>query len=743
MQDLCEATEDNPFIHGMSKQFVKALQQLFDVMDTTSTGTIRYVDLATQWEEDQSDPLFPRGLVTCLAKVTLPSGLLTFDRFCAGIKLCLLKNQVELKQAVDIAGGEVVVLGGPESYHHNHHQHHNALSRPPSEPQIFAPPPPPLPTSLPPLPLPPPPPPPPPQSSHLGGPHSPSTPTTTSEINNNTSLYNNNHAHNNGNCFGGGGSSSSTSSSFNASLTTTTTAAAANSANLSDDLKSAKKLPLPSYDQVMAAKSKSMSKLTLDGPAFPPLNGHHHHLLTNDELAKFAVVNNTNNSGGNCTTKSSTSLYVKPPQPLPPPSQEHHRVPNNNNNNNLSLYENFALLSNESTRYPSDGFSQRAKSMSNLENIQQQLQPNSIYGIDQHTTNSQNQKSISSTSLARNLSHQQPAQSLQQQQPKTVSRNCIIKTLQSWRDNILHKGGEANTSSGGGNGETLNGTTTTTSSTSSTSMHSSSGSKAAVVSAGAVVDKQGVERLSTGGQTVGAAALPPPNSPAEQVLVAQQNSLKRSGAPKRREPRRHTVGANGIDLYTIKRFQQLEQEKDILMRGLNEIDKTKEWYKRQIACIQDKINFAGQAAGGGGAFSATGDCNAIDALQERLNFQATRIANLNAHLSHWHLPLHSLNLAIRPFNGVNQTQQQQQLQQQMRSMQSQSQADPNQPKTLVVNPNLVNKLKEQNRLLTDEVSRKSDRITKLEREKSSLIRELFQARTYSSYYNGDFDDTFM
>ncbi len=259
MQDLCEATEDNPFIHGMSKQFVKALQQLFDVMDTTSTGTIRYVDLATQWEEDQSDPLFPRGLVTCLAKVTLPSGLLTFDRFCAGIKLCLLKNQVELKQAVDIAGGEVVALGGPESYHHNHHHHHNALSRPPSEPQIFAPPPPPLPTSLPPLPLPPPPPPPPPQSSHLGGPQSPSTPTTTttttSEINNNTSLYNNNHAHNNGNCFGGGGSSSS-SSSFNASLTTTAAAAAAaaNSANLSDDLKSAKKLPLPFYDQPRASR---------------------------------------------------------------------------------------------------------------------------------------------------------------------------------------------------------------------------------------------------------------------------------------------------------------------------------------------------------------------------------------------------------------------------------------------------------------------------------------------------------
>lgn len=166
------------------------------------------------------------------------------------------------------------------------------------------------------------------------------------------------------------------------------------------------------------------------------------------------------------------------------------------------------------------------------------------------------------------------------------------------------------------------------------------------------------------------------------------------------------------------------------MRGLNEIDKTKEWYKRQVACIQDKINFAGGAAGNLNTGSFPSDCN-IDAAQERINFQATRIQNLNQHLvalrdqANQSFPLH-MNLAIRPFNGVQRLV-----------------LDPNQPKQLVVNPNLVNKLKEQNRLLTDEVSRKSDRITQLEREKSSLIRELFQARTYSSYYNGDFDDTFM
>lgn len=155
----------------------------------------------------------------------------------------------------------------------------------------------------------------------------------------------------------------------------------------------------------------------------------------------------------------------------------------------------------------------------------------------------------------------------------------------------------------------------------------------------------------------------------------------------------------------------------MLMRGMSEVDKTKEWYLRQLASIQDKINFSGKY---------TTDCN-IDAYQERINFQATRVQYLNQHLvalregSH-SFPTH-MNLAIHP-HLTRPT-------------------DPNQPNKLVVNPNLVNKLKEQNKMLTDEVTRKSERITQLEKEKSVLIKELFQARTYNSYYNGEFDDTLM
>ena len=42
---------------------------------------------------------------------------------------------------------------------------------------------------------------------------------------------------------------------------------------------------------------------------------------------------------------------------------------------------------------------------------------------------------------------------------------------------------------------------------------------------------------------------------------------------------------------------------------------------------------------------------------------------------------------------------------------------------------LLSRLKDQNKLLTEEVGKKCTSITVLEQEKSALIRELFQARS--------------
>lgn len=52
-------------------------------------------------------------------------------------------------------------------------------------------------------------------------------------------------------------------------------------------------------------------------------------------------------------------------------------------------------------------------------------------------------------------------------------------------------------------------------------------------------------------------------------------------------------------------------------------------------------------------------------------------------------------------------------------------------------------LKEQNRLLTQEVTDKSERITQLEQEKSALIKQLFEARALSQQDTGPLDSTFM
>ncbi|MEE6504942.1 hypothetical protein FKM82_005384 [Ascaphus truei] len=55
----------------------------------------------------------------------------------------------------------------------------------------------------------------------------------------------------------------------------------------------------------------------------------------------------------------------------------------------------------------------------------------------------------------------------------------------------------------------------------------------------------------------------------------------------------------------------------------------------------------------------------------------------------------------------------------------------------------VNMLKEQNRLLTKEVSDKSDRITQLEQEKSALIKQLFEARARGNPEASQLDSTFI
>lgn len=81
-------------IENLPKQFVSAMRTLFDLMDDKRTGFVRLSDIEQRWQDDGAKGL-PHGVIECLAKVTPMNGMLTFERFCAGLKICLLRNQNE------------------------------------------------------------------------------------------------------------------------------------------------------------------------------------------------------------------------------------------------------------------------------------------------------------------------------------------------------------------------------------------------------------------------------------------------------------------------------------------------------------------------------------------------------------------------------------------------------------------------------------------------------------------------
>ncbi|XP_076046310.1 suppressor APC domain-containing protein 2 [Oratosquilla oratoria] len=203
------------------------------------------------------------------------------------------------------------------------------------------------------------------------------------------------------------------------------------------------------------------------------------------------------------------------------------------------------------------------------------------------------------------------------------------------------------------------------------------------------------------------------------LAPAEGGAHKKSG--RRREPRRHTL-QNGVDYSMLRRLKQLEAERDMLVQGLEVVDRARHWYKHQLQILSDRMHYLPNSP----AHPET----SLEAQQEKLHFQLARIHEVNAHLcalmeaSEHGLPAH-MNLAIRNTAGssvgVDGTEGREDVEEQAR---------------------LSGRLKKQNHLLTEEVSKKSDRITVLEREKAALLRELFQARSQQRQTSSG-DSTFM
>ncbi|XP_018088026.1 suppressor APC domain-containing protein 2 isoform X2 [Xenopus laevis] len=175
----------------------------------------------------------------------------------------------------------------------------------------------------------------------------------------------------------------------------------------------------------------------------------------------------------------------------------------------------------------------------------------------------------------------------------------------------------------------------------------------------------------------------------------------------RGEPRRHTI-TNGVDYSLLKKMKELEQEKDFLLQGLEMVERARDWYHQQIHIVQEQQRNLGKT-----------DYN-CEVKSSSLNQRLPKLQEVNRCLGE--LVASGKSSAPSPPTNTGQAVVPGASGQQVQA---------------------VTMLKEQNRLLTKEVSEKSDRITQLEHEKSALIKQLFEARARNIPESNPMDSTFI
>ncbi|NXY53060.1 SAPC2 protein, partial [Callaeas wilsoni] len=179
----------------------------------------------------------------------------------------------------------------------------------------------------------------------------------------------------------------------------------------------------------------------------------------------------------------------------------------------------------------------------------------------------------------------------------------------------------------------------------------------------------------------------------------------------RAEHRRHTI-TNGVDFSMLKYMKELEQEKDFLLQGLELIDRAREWYHQHIQLMQEHQLLLGKKKTS--ADFPEGGQSHLRRLVPKLQEVNRCLGDLLSTAGKTANPSSALSRLV-PMTSPASTGSQQ----------------------------AINMLKEQNRLLTKEVTDKSERITQLEQEKSALIKQLFEARAHNNHEMSQLDSTFI
>uniref|UniRef100_A0AAV2IVH8 Uncharacterized protein n=1 Tax=Knipowitschia caucasica TaxID=637954 RepID=A0AAV2IVH8_KNICA len=148
----------------------------------------------------------------------------------------------------------------------------------------------------------------------------------------------------------------------------------------------------------------------------------------------------------------------------------------------------------------------------------------------------------------------------------------------------------------------------------------------------------------------------------------------------------------------LKQMKELEQEKDSLLSGLEVVERARDWYQTQIHHMNERQRQIGQNQQG----PASPDFRS-EATQSRMNVLIPKLREVNRCLSEL---ITCTGMPTSPGGSPASP------------VSSSSQPPPAAPPAAP--PQAIQRLKDQNRLLTQEVSEKSERITQLEQEKLYL-----------------------
>ncbi|XP_064828200.1 suppressor APC domain-containing protein 2-like isoform X2 [Oncorhynchus masou masou] len=182
----------------------------------------------------------------------------------------------------------------------------------------------------------------------------------------------------------------------------------------------------------------------------------------------------------------------------------------------------------------------------------------------------------------------------------------------------------------------------------------------------------------------------------------------------------------------LKQMKELEQEKDSLLAGLGVVERAREWYQTQIHNVTERQRHVGQSNHCMDSFAESQNQSHRNVLLPKLQEVNRCLNDLISCSGAQSFPSSSSQPTV-----ISSSSQPTVISSSSQPTVISSSSQPPAP------PQAIQRLKDQNRLLTQEVTDKGKRITQLEQEKSALIKQLFEARARNTHDSSTMDSTFI